>query len=117
MPLYQAIWLAIIQGLTEFLPVSSSAHLAVIPKLMNWKDPGLGFDVALHAGTLASIVIYFFHDWLQVISNGLGFSYRGRRPDENSRYLFWFLVIATIPGGLAGLQFEKYAETAWRSLY
>lgn len=117
MPLYQAIWLAIIQGFTEFLPISSSAHLTVLPALMGWKDPGLGFDVALHAGTLAAIVIYFFRDWVQVIANGLGFSYRGRRPDENNRWLLWFLVIGTIPGGLAGLKFQKYAETSWRSLY
>jgi len=117
MPLYQAIWLAIIQGLTEFLPISSNAHLTVIPTLMGWKDPGLGFDVALHAGTLAAIVIYFFRDWVQVIANGLGFSYRGNRPDENSRSLLWFLVIATIPAGLAGLKFQKYAENSWRSFY
>jgi undecaprenyl-diphosphatase len=117
MPLYQAIWLAIIQGLTEFLPISSNAHLTVIPTLMGWKDPGLAFDIALHAGTLAAIVIYFFRDWVQVIANGLGFAYRGRRPDENSRSLLWFLVIATIPGGLAGLKFEKYAENSWRSFY
>ena len=117
MPLYQAVWLAIIQGLTEFLPISSNAHLTVIPTLMGWKDPGLGFDVALHAGTLAAIVIYFFRDWVQVIANGLGFSYRGRRPDENSRSLLWFLLIATIPAGLAGLKFQKYAENSWRSFY
>jgi undecaprenyl-diphosphatase len=117
MPLYQAIWLAIIQGLTEFLPISSNAHLTVIPALLGWKDPGLGFDVALHAGTLAAIVIYFFRDWVQVIANGLGFSYRGKRPDENSRSLLWFLVIATIPAGLAGLKFQKYAENSWRSFY
>jgi undecaprenyl-diphosphatase len=117
MPLYQAIWLAIIQGLTEFLPISSNAHLTVIPTLMGWKDPGLGFDVALHAGTLAAIVIYFFRDWVQVIANGLGLSYRGRRPDENSHSLLWFLVIATIPAGLAGLKFQKYAENSWRSFY
>ena len=117
MPLYQAIWLAIIQGLTEFLPISSNAHLTVVPTLMGWKDPGLGFDVALHAGTLAAIVIYFFRDWVQVIANGLGFSYRGRRPDENSRSLLWFLVIATIPAGLAGLKFQKYAENSWRNFY
>jgi undecaprenyl-diphosphatase len=117
MPLYQAIWLAIIQGLTEFLPISSNAHLTVVPTLMGWKDPGLGFDVALHAGTLAAIVIYFFRDWVQVIANGLGLSYRGRRPDENSRSLLWFLVIATIPAGLAGLKFQKYAENSWRSFY
>jgi len=117
MPLYQAIWLAIIQGLTEFLPISSNAHLTVVPMLMGWKDPGLGFDVALHAGTLAAIVIYFFRDWVQVIANGLGFSYRGHRPDENSRGLLWFLVIATIPAGLAGLKFQKYAESSWRNFY
>lgn len=117
MPLYQAIWLAIIQGLTEFLPISSNAHLTVIPTLMGWKDPGLGFDVALHAGTLAAIMIYFFRDWVQVIANGLGFSYRGNRPDENSRSLLWFLVIATIPAGLAGLKFQKYAENSWRNFY
>jgi undecaprenyl-diphosphatase len=99
------------------LPISSNAHLTVIPTLMGWKDPGLGFDVALHAGTLAAIVIYFFRDWVQVIANGLGFSYRGKRPDENSRSLLWFLVIATIPAGLAGLKFQKYAENSWRSFY
>jgi undecaprenyl-diphosphatase len=117
MPLYQAIVLAIIQGLTEFLPISSDAHLTVIPQMLKWTDPGLGFDVALHAGTLAAVLIYFFRDWVQVIANGLGFSYRGSQPDENSRSLLWFLVIATIPAGLAGLMFEKYAEHALRSFY
>ncbi|HEY3939322.1 MAG TPA: undecaprenyl-diphosphatase UppP [Bryobacteraceae bacterium] len=117
MPLYQAIVLAVIQGLTEFLPISSNAHLTVIPRMLNWTDPGLGFDVALHAGTLAAILIYFFRDWVQVIANGLGFSYRGSQPDENSRSLLWFLVIGTIPAGLAGLAFQKYAEHAWRNFY
>ncbi len=117
MPLYQAIILAIVQGLTEFLPVSSTAHLALIPKLFNWTDPGLGFDVALHLGTLAAVLIYFFRDWVQVIANGLGFAYRGARPDENSRTLLWYLVIGSIPAGLAGLKFQKYAENAWRTPY
>ncbi len=71
MPLYQAIVLAIIQGFTEFLPVSSSAHLIVIPALLGWKDPGLSFDVALHLGTLVAVLVYFFRDWVQVILNGL----------------------------------------------
>jgi undecaprenyl-diphosphatase len=117
MPLYQAIFLAVVQGLTEFLPISSSAHLTVIPKLLNWSDPGLGFDVALHAGTLAAVLIFFFRDWLQIIANGLGLSYRGAQPEENSRSLLWFLIIGTIPAGLAGLKFQKYAEDAWRSFY
>ncbi|MBV8807677.1 MAG: hypothetical protein JO033_03300, partial [Acidobacteriaceae bacterium] len=100
MPLYQAIILGIIQGLTEFLPVSSTAHLTVIPRLVGWNDPGLGFDIALHAGTLAAILIYFFRDWIQVIANGLGFAYRGTRPDETSRKLLWFLVVGTIPAAV-----------------
>lgn len=115
MPLYQAIILAIVQGLTEFLPVSSSAHLIVIPEFLHWKDGGLVFDVALHVGTLAAIIIYFFKDWIQVIANGFGFSYAGSRPDENSRSLLWYLVIGTIPGAIAGWKLDHYAETAWRS--
>jgi undecaprenyl-diphosphatase len=117
MPLYQAIILAIAQGLTEFLPVSSSAHLIIIPELMHWKDGGLVFDVALHVGTLAAIIIYFFKDWIQVIANGLGFSYAGSRPDENSRSLLWYLLIGTIPGAIAGWKLDRYAEHAWRSPY
>jgi undecaprenyl-diphosphatase len=117
MPLYQAIVLAVIQGLTEFLPVSSTAHLALVPQLFHWADPGLGFDVALHVGTLAAVLIYFFRDWVQIIVNGIGFSYRGSKPDENSRALLWYLVVGTIPAGLAGLKFQKYAEHAWRSPY
>ena len=117
MPLYQAIILAIVQGLTEFLPVSSTAHLAVIPRIFGWTDRGLDFDVALHAGTLAAVIIYFFRDWIQVIANGLGFSYRGSHPDENSRSLLWFLVIATIPVGIAGKLLKEYAEGPWRNLY
>jgi undecaprenyl-diphosphatase len=117
MPLYQAIILAIVQGLTEFLPISSTAHLTVVPRIFGWTDRGLDFDVALHAGTLAAVIIYFFRDWIQVIANGLGFSYRGSQPDENSRALLWFLVIATIPVGMAGKAFKAYAEGPWRNLY
>ena len=71
MPIYQAIVLAIIQGLTEFLPISSSAHLTIAPWLLGWKDPGLTFDIALHLGTLAAVIAYFFRDWIQIIGNGL----------------------------------------------
>jgi undecaprenyl-diphosphatase len=117
MPLYQAIILAIIQGLTEFLPVSSTAHLTIIPQLLKWQDPGLSFDVALHLGTLAAVLIYFFRDWVQVILNGIGIPYRGAHPDENSRSLLWLLVLGTIPAALAGLKFEKYADEALRTPY
>jgi len=115
MPLYQAIVLAIIQGLTEFLPVSSTAHLTIIPDLLHWKDPGLSFDVALHLGTLVAVLVYFFRDWVQVILNGVGISYRGVHPDENSRSLLWLLVLGTIPAALAGFKFEKYADQTLRT--
>jgi undecaprenyl-diphosphatase len=117
MPLYQAILLGIIQGFTEFLPVSSTAHLAVIPRLLHWTDPGLGFDIALHVGTLAAIFVYFFRDWVQVVANGLGFSYRGARPGEQSRKLLWFLIAGTIPAAVAGAKLNEYAEGPWRNLY
>ena len=117
MPLYQAIILAIVQGLTEFLPVSSTAHLAIVPRLFHFADPGLGFDVALHVGTLVAILIFFFRDWVQVIANGLGFSYRGVTPDENSRSLLWFLVVGTIPVLIAGAALKQYAEGPWRTLF
>lgn len=117
MPLYQAIILAIIQGLTEFLPVSSTAHLAAVPRILGWEDRGLDFDVALHIGTLAAVLIYFFQDWVQVILNGIGVPYRGSKPDENSRTLLWFLVIATIPAAIAGKLLKHYTEGPWRNLY
>jgi undecaprenyl-diphosphatase len=117
MPLYQAILLAIVQGLTEFLPVSSTAHLALIPEIFHWHDPGLGFDIALHVGTLIAVFIYFFRDWVTVIANGLGFSYRNSKPDEDSRAMLWYLVVATIPVGIAGLLFKTQAEGPWRSPY
>jgi len=115
MPLLHVIVLGIIQGLTEFLPISSSAHLAVIPKLLGWADQGLAFDIALHAGTLAAILIYFFSDWTQVIAQGFGMRMGGDPNLQRNKSLLWFLVIATIPVGVAGLLFQKRAETLWRN--
>ena len=145
MPLYQAIVLAIVQGLTEFLPVSSTAHLWLVPWIMKWKDPGLTFDIALHAGTLVAVLGYFWRYWLEMIKMVLGISegnaaraatdgtpaVQGLNPKstiENpksavgpmtllgeNRQLFWFLVIATIPGGIAGWLFERAADEQLRS--
>ncbi|MGH9559382.1 MAG: undecaprenyl-diphosphatase UppP [Bryobacteraceae bacterium] len=117
MPLFQAIVLGIIQGLTEFLPISSSAHLIIIPWALGWQDPGLTFDVALHAGTLAAVLIYFFKDWVQIIGHGFGFNV-GHDPQlKKNRALLWLLAAGTIPGGIAGFLFEKQAETTLRSPY
>ena len=121
MPLVQVIVLAILQGITEFLPISSSAHLALTPWLFGWKDQGLEFDTALHFGTLFSVLIYFFRDWLRIIANGLGLSnpaFLGPDPsvDRNPRML-WYLIAATVPAGIAGLLFKSTIESTLRSPY
>jgi len=117
MPIYQAVVLAIIQALTEFLPVSSSGHLIVVPKLLGWNDGGLTFDIALHAGTLVAIIIYFFRDWVQIIGQGLGLNI-GHNPElkANPR-LLWLFVVGSIPAGIVGVVFGKQAESSWRDLY
>ncbi len=115
MPLSQVILLAIIQGLTEFLPISSSGHLYAISWLLGWQDQGLAFDIALHLGTLAAVIIFFFRDWMQIIAAGLGMNYA---PDPNlarNSKLLWLLMAATVPVGLAGLAFKSAAETSLRT--
>lgn len=114
MPLHQAILLAIVQGLTEFLPVSSSAHLALTPWLFGWKDQGLAFDIALHIGTLAAVVAYFYRDWLQVAGQALGFSYGKDSELALNRNMLWLLVIATIPAVVAGILIKDYVESTLR---
>jgi undecaprenyl-diphosphatase len=106
--LLHAIVLGIVQGLGEFLPVSSSAHLALVPWLLHWDDPGLAFDVALHVGTLIAVLWYFREQWLALVKAALG-----QGTDENRRRV-GFLIVATIPGAIAGLALEKYADTAFR---
>jgi undecaprenyl-diphosphatase len=118
MPVWQAIILAIVQGLTEFLPVSSSAHLILIPDLLHWEDPGLAFDVALHLGTLIAVLLYFFRDWLQLTLCGLGFHYPKRSSEQlrlQQQRMFWYLVAATIPGALVGFFFEHWIELHLRN--
>jgi undecaprenyl-diphosphatase len=107
--IFHAVILGLAQGLGEFLPISSSAHLVLIPWLFRWTDPGLTFDVALHIGTLVAVVIYFWKDWLQLIMKGFTDvrSVKGR--------LFWYLVAASVPGAIGGLLLEKKAETIFRS--
>jgi undecaprenyl-diphosphatase len=113
MPLYQAVLLAVVQALTEFLPVSSTAHLILFPWLAGWPEPGLAFDVALHVGTLLAVALYFLRTWVELILCGLGMHYpRGANLEEvrQSRRMFWYLVAGTIPAALAGLFFEHVIE-------
>jgi undecaprenyl-diphosphatase len=117
MPLYQAIILALVQALTEFLPISSTAHLILFPWFAGWQDPGLAFDVALHAGTLLALVLYFFKDWLSLLLCGFGMKYPAMAANEeiaHNRKMFWYLVIGTIPAGVAGLLFHHQIEELLR---
>ncbi len=105
---FQAIVLGILQGLTEFLPVSSSAHLTLTPWLMGWNDPGLAFDVALHLGSLVALLVYYRQDWIMIIKGAVTGEPRGRR-------LLILLIAASVPGAILGFLFEKQAETVFRS--
>jgi undecaprenyl-diphosphatase len=116
MPLYQVLIYAIIQGITEFLPVSSSAHLEILPRVMGWVDPGLEFDIALHVGTLLAVVGYFFKDWIQIIGQGLGLSIGTDEELKRNRMLLWLLAVGSIPIGIAGVIFKEKAEGEWRNL-
>ena len=80
MPLFQVVILAIVQGLTEFLPVSSTAHLYLTSWLLVWQTEGLDFDIALHLGTLLAVLLYFAGDWIQIVAQGLGLRMRGDSP-------------------------------------
>ena len=130
MPIYQVVILAIVQGLAEFIPVSSSGHLIIVRRLLGWNELSpaheLTFDVALHFGTLLSVLFYFRRTWVQIIRAALGgkvvrFSEAGGT-DQNltadeqreERLLLWFLAIATIPGAIAGKLLEHSAEDYFR---
>jgi undecaprenyl-diphosphatase len=106
-----AVLLGIVQGITEFLPISSSGHLALLEHFFHISGGGLGFDILLHVGTLAALLAYFHQDWLDMLKSYINPT-RYNRPE---RRLLFFLVIAVIPGGIAGLLLEKKAETLFRA--
>ncbi|MBY6017964.1 undecaprenyl-diphosphate phosphatase [Halomonas denitrificans] len=112
MDLIQAAILAIIQGLTEFLPISSSAHLILPAQMLGWEDQGLPFDVATHAGTLLAVMIYFRQDISNLLRHWL-VSLTGEHSDTSR--LAWYIILATIPAGLAGLLFNDIISTSLRS--
>ncbi len=115
MTLTQAIILGLVQGLTEFLPVSSTAHLVLVPWLFRWSGPGLAFDVALHIGTLAAVIYYFWDDLVVIIKDFIrGMLARSFENYPNGK-LGLFIIIATIPGALFGFLYEKQAEEVFRN--
>lgn len=117
MTIFQSAVLGLVQGLGEFLPISSSAHLIITPWLFGWKDPGLGFDVALHWGTLVAVLVYFRRDFWLLIKAFFASLNKNTRDFKNNIYqkLSWLLIIATIPGAILGKLLESKAEDAFRS--
>lgn len=115
MSLFHAFVLGLVQGLGEFLPISSSAHLIIVPWLFNWPDPGLGFDVALHWGTLLAVIAYFWQDvWLLI--RGFIHSLKSSTRDAANIYqkLSWLIIIASVPCAIIGYLLESKAEAAFR---
>jgi undecaprenyl-diphosphatase len=110
---FHALILGILQGLSEFLPVSSSAHLALAPWILHWTDPGLAFDVALHFGTLVAVLWYFWAEWVALLIAAKDVAVKRRIETDNERRVL-YLIIATIPGAIAGLALEKQAESSFR---
>lgn len=110
MTIIQAIILGIVQGLTEFIPISSSAHLIIVPWLFKWRDPGLNFDIALHLGTLTALLWFFWSDWVRLVRAGIASIVERKIGDDLNRRMAWFLVIGTIPGGIVGLLAESKIE-------
>jgi undecaprenyl-diphosphatase len=117
--LIQALVMGVVQGLTEFLPVSSSGHLIIVPFLFGWTDPfitSLAFSVMLHVGTVAALLVYFRSDWARIVPAGFAAirdrSFRG----DPDRKLAWVLVAATIPAALAGFLLSDWIEANFRDV-
>ena len=114
MTVLQALVLGVIQGLSEFLPISSSAHLTLAPWLFGWPDPGLDVDVALHLGTLIALVGFFWREWMRLARAPLAFMRGDASATADLRQLAW-VVVATIPGAIAGYLLKPYAESVFRT--
>jgi undecaprenyl-diphosphatase len=113
----QALVMGVVQGLTEFLPVSSSGHLIIVPYLFGWTDPfitSLAFSVMLHMATLLALLIYFRADWLRLIPAGLAAIRDRSLQDDPDRRLAWLLVVATIPAVIAGIALNDFIESRVR---
>lgn len=112
-----AIILGAVQGITEVLPISSSAHLILFPWFFDVRDQGLSFDVALHLGSLLAIIIAFRKEWLNLGKSGVDLIKNKLKPANQNQKMIYYLALATIPGALAGYLLESRAETTLRSPY
>jgi len=121
MDLFRAIILGLLQGATEFIPVSSSGHLVLFPWLVGWESPGLGFDTAVHWGTLVAVVVFFWRDWWMLIQSWLRGLLRWDWSDPHAR-LMWCLILGTIPAAVLGYALEDWFEDlfgkpVWASVF
>ena len=115
MTIAQAVVYGLVQGLGEFLPISSSAHLAILPWWMGWEDPGLAFDVALHLGTLIALLVFFRKELIALTFAGLRtLRHRSLGPGHEGR-MAWMVALGSIPGAVMGLLLEHHAEHAFRA--
>ena len=117
MTLIEACALGIVQGITEFLPISSTAHLRVVPALLGWEDPGAAFTAVVQLGTLLAVLVYFAGDMRTMARAALAGLMGGKPLASQEARLAWFIIIGTFPIGLCGLAFKKHIEGEWRSLY
>ena len=117
MSVLEAIVLGIVQGLTEFLPISSTAHLRVVPAFAGWQDPGAAFTAVTQLGTMLAVVIYFRRDLVRITRTWLSSLRRPELRSELDARLGWYLIVATIPISIFGLAFEDQIETGARDLY
>lgn len=108
----KTIILGIIQGIGEFLPISSSAHLILVPYLFGWEQSSMAYDIALHFGTLAAVLVIFFNDWWKLFVGAVNKITKGKDSFDNR--MFWYLVIATIPGALLGFLLDDVIENVFR---
>jgi undecaprenyl-diphosphatase len=115
--LLQAVVIGIVQGLTEFLPISSSAHLIALPRMLGWNDPFLNsaeFDVMLHLGTLVALLVYFWRDLWRLLLAWLASLRERRLGDDPDRRLAWLLLVTLLPAALIGALFEDFFDTLFR---
>ncbi len=110
---FQAVFLAVLQGATEFLPVSSSGHLILVPALLGWEDQGLAFDVMVHLGSLLAVMLYFRHEVVTITRATLGNLFGGPASEESR--LGWLVAFATVPVGLVGFFLGDWIENALRN--